>query len=91
MTDLAGQQALSVRGLSLALGVALIVLFVLCALVELLLPGLPATHAWIGLFTLAPVTSPEAWLEGVFYSLIFGIVTGAVVAAVHNAVAVHGR
>jgi hypothetical protein len=90
MTDLAGQQALSVRGLSLALGVALIVLFVLCALVELLLPGLPATHAWIGLFTLAPVTSPQAWLEGVFYSLVFGIVTGAVVAAVHNAVAVRG-
>lgn len=91
MTDLAGQQALSVRGLSLALGVALIVLFVLCALVELLLPGLPATHAWIGLFTLAPVTSPQAWLEGVFYSLVFGVVTGAIVAAVHNAVAVRGR
>jgi hypothetical protein len=90
MTDLAGQQALSVRGLSLALGVALIVLFVLCALVELLLPGLPATHAWIGLFTLAPVTSPQAWLEGVFYSLVFGVVTGAIVAAVHNAVAVRG-
>lgn len=91
MTDLAGQQALSVRGLSLALGVALIVLFVLCALVELLLPRLPATHAWIGLFTLAPVTSSQAWLEGVFYSLVFGVVTGAIVAAVHNAVAVRGR
>jgi hypothetical protein len=90
MTDLINARILSVRGLSVAVGAALVVLFVLCALVELLLPGLPATHAWIGLFTLAPVTSPRAWIEGVFYSLIFGIVTGAIVAVVHNAIAERG-
>ncbi|MEP9388136.1 hypothetical protein [Mesorhizobium sp. KR9-304] len=90
MTDLANARPLSVLGLSVAIGVALVVLFVLCALVELLLPGLPATHAWIGLFTLAPVTSPRAWIEGVFYSFVFGIVTGAIVAVVHNAIAARG-
>jgi hypothetical protein len=90
MTDFDDARTLSVRGLSVALAVALIILFVLCALAEFLFPGLPATHAWVGLFTLAPVTSPRAWVEGILYSLAFGIVTGAIVAAVHNAVAARG-
>ncbi len=90
MTDIANRRTLSPLGLAVAAGVALIVLFVLCALVGLLFPGLQATHAWVALFTLAAVTSPQAWLEGIFFSLAFGILTGTIVAAVHNAVAARG-
>lgn len=90
MTDIVNRRTLSMLGLAIAASVALIVLFVLCSLVGVLFPNLQVTHAWVGLFTLAPVTSPQAWLEGIFFSLAFGIVTGSIVAAVHNAVAARG-
>ncbi|MDF2982534.1 MAG: hypothetical protein K0Q69_2306 [Devosia sp.] len=91
MTDIiATRRTMSTLGLAVAASVALIVLFVTCALVGVLFPDLQATHAWVGLFTLAPVTSPQAWLEGIFFSLAFGILTGSIIAAVHNAVAARG-
>ncbi|AMS43240.1 hypothetical protein N7E70_021485 [Aminobacter sp. NyZ550] len=90
MTDIVNRRTLSMLGLAMAASAALIVLFVLCALVGVLFPSLQVTHAWVGLFTLAPVTSPQAWLEGIFFSLVFGIIAGAIVAAVHNAVAARG-
>lgn len=90
MTDIATRRTLSPPGLAIAASVALIVLFVLCALVGLLFPSLQATHAWVALFTLAPVASAQAWFEGIFFSLVFGVVTGSIVAAVHNAVAARG-
>jgi len=91
MTDIiATRRTMSTLGLAVAASVALIVLFVTCALVGVLFPDLQATHAWVGLFTLAPVTSPQAWLEGIFFSLAFGVLTGSIIAAVHNAVAARG-
>lgn len=90
MTDIVNRRTLSMLGLAMAASAALIVLFVLCALVGVLFPSLQVTHAWVGLFTLVPVTSPQAWLEGIFFSLVFGIIAGAIVAAVHNAVAARG-
>lgn len=90
MTDIVSRRTLSILGLATAAGLALALLFVLCALVGVLFPDLQATHAWVALFTLAPVTSPQAWFEGTFFSLIFGIFVGSIVAAVHNAVAARG-
>lgn len=90
MTDIVSRRTLSILGLAIAVGLALVLLFVLCALVGVLLPDLQVTHAWVALFTLAPVTSPPAWFEGTFFSLIFGIFTGSIVAGVHNAVAAQG-
>ena len=90
MTNLATRRTLSTLGLGIAASVALIVLFVVCALAGLAFPNLQATHAWVGLFTLSPVTSPQAWLEGIFFSLIFGFLAGSIVAATHNAVAARG-
>jgi hypothetical protein len=91
MTDIVSRRTLSILGLAIAAGLALVLLFVLCALVGVLFPGgLQATHAWVTLFTLVPITSPQAWLEGIFFSLIFGIFAGSIVAAVHNAVAARG-
>ncbi|MDP1731865.1 MAG: hypothetical protein Q8L54_11975 [Devosia sp.] len=90
MTNITAYRALSILAAAIALSVALIVLFAICAIVQLVAPSLQATHAWVGLFTLAPVTSPQAWLEGIFFSIAFGIVGGSIFAAVHNAVAARG-
>jgi hypothetical protein len=90
MTDIPRNRTLSPVGSAVALSVALVVLFASCAIFVLVVPGVQATHAWVGLFTLAPMTSPQAWLEGLFFSLALGIVAGAIFAAVHNAVAAKG-
>lgn len=67
------------------LAVALVVLFVICAIVEMVAPALPATHAWIGLFTEAEPGSVRAWAEGLFYSIVFGALAGAVFGFGYNA------
>lgn len=90
MIDIGKNRTLSLLGSAIALSLALIVLFVICALAELVAPGLQVTHAWVSLFTLAPIASPQAWLEGLFFSLAFGIVAGSIFAAVHNGVAARG-
>lgn len=90
MIDIPKNRTLSLLGSTMALSVALIVLFVICALAELVAPGVQFTHAWVGVFTLSPVTSPQAWLEGIFFSLAAGIVAGSIYASVHNAVAARG-
>lgn len=66
---------------------ALVVVFVLCAIVQAIAPGLQFSHAWIGLFTLAPLGSPQAWIEGIVYSVVTGFITGWIFARVYSAVA----
>jgi hypothetical protein len=68
------------------LAAALVVLFVLCALVQVVAPGWAATHAWIALFTAEPTLSLRAWIDGIVGSAVFGGVAGAVFVAVYNAV-----
>lgn len=90
MTNLVAKRTLSVLGLTISVSVALVVLFALCVTAGLAFPDVQATHAWVTLFTLAPLNSSQAWLEGIFFSLAFGVVVGSIVAAVHNAVAARG-
>lgn len=90
MIDLATNRWLSPLGSAIGLSLALIVLFAICALVELLSPGVQITHAWVGLFTLASVNDAQAWLEGIFYSIVMGVIAGGIFAAAHNAVAKRG-
>ena len=78
---------LSVIGSGIALGLALTALFAACALVALFAPSVQAAHGWVSLFTVDPVTSPAAWMQGLFFSLLIGAFTGALFATVHNAVA----
>jgi hypothetical protein len=70
---------------AVGLGVAMIALFLICAIVQVIAPGLNATHAWIGLFTAAEPGSIRAWAEGLFWSALFGAFTGAVFVAGYNA------
>lgn len=90
MITLATKRTLSPLGAATALSIALMVLFAICAVVELVWPGLQATHAWVSLFTIAPVSSAQAWMEGLFFSLAMGIIVGTIFAVVHNAVAAKG-
>ncbi len=65
-----------------AMSAALVVVFVLCAALELVAPNLPFAHDWIDLFTVRPVTSAFGWIEGIVGSVavawIFAVVGGIV-------------
>jgi hypothetical protein len=78
--------ALSPLAAAVGLAAALVVLFVLCAIVQAVAPGWPATHAWIGLFTAEPTLSLRAWVDGIVWSAVFGAIAGAVFVAGYNAV-----
>ncbi len=90
MTSMERYRTLSILGSAVALSLAMVVLFAVCGLVELVGGSLQVTHAWVNLFTVSPIGSPQAWLEGLFFSVAFGILTGSIFASVHNAVAARG-
>ena len=77
---------LSPLAAAVGLAIALVVLFVLCAVAQVIAPAWPATHAWIGLFTAEPTLSLRAWVDGIVWSAVFGAVAGAVFVASYNAV-----
>ena len=64
-------------------GVGAAVIFVLCWL-GTFIPFASPTQAYIGLFTLADIQSGAALLEGSLWSLLFGGLSGAVIAAIYN-------
>jgi hypothetical protein len=77
---------IGVARLAFALGVSAAAIFVLCWLGTLLPFGSP-THAYIALFTPAPIQSIQALFEGTCWSLLFGLLSGAVFALVYNLLA----
>lgn len=80
---------LSARAAGIALAATLVVLFILCAIVQVVAPNLQATHMWISLFTAAPIGSGQAWLEGIIASIVFGFIGGFLFAWVYNRAATH--
>ncbi len=74
----------NVAALGWGLSAALVVLFVVCLVVALLFPDLPATHAWVGLFSAAPMSSVRVWVDGILFSILFGWITAAVLGVVYN-------
>ena len=71
----------------IALGFTLVVLFALCAVAEMFGPTAQLSHAWINLFTRAPMGTAREWIEGTLSSFIFGVVAGVSFAIIYNAVA----
>jgi hypothetical protein len=67
------------------LAAALVVLFVICLAVALILPDWRAAHGWIGLFSVAPMTSVRVWIDGIVFSIVFGWITAVVLGLVYNA------
>lgn len=69
--------------LAATIGVGSAVIFVLCWLGTFISFGSP-THAYIGLFTLADTQSVQALAEGTLFSLLFGLLSGAIIAFFYN-------
>jgi hypothetical protein len=68
----------------IALSTTLLVLFVLCAVVEVIFPGPQFTHVWISLFTASPIGSLSAWVEGIIANIVLGFIAGCTFACVYN-------
>ena len=58
-------------------------LFILCW-IGTFIPFSSPTHAYIALFTAAPISSAQALLQGGCWSLAFGAVIGALIALVYD-------
>ena len=83
-------RTLSVMRVIVAGGLTAAVVFVLCWLGTFIAFSSP-THAYIGLFTNAEVSSVQALAEGALWSLLFGALVGAVFGLIYNATAALGR
>lgn len=81
---------LSVIRLLVAGGVTAAVVFVLCW-VGTFTPFSSPTHAYIGLFTNADLSSGQAFAEGTCWSLVFGALVGVVFGLIYNATAALSR
>ena len=77
---------IGVLRLAAAGGVAAAIIFVTCWL-GTFIPFSSPTHAYISLFTPAPINSLQALGEGSLWSLLFGLFTGAVFAIAYNLMA----
>ncbi len=69
--------------LAVTAGVAAGVIFVLCWIGTFITFASP-THAYIGLFTTADTQSIQALIEGGALSLLFGVLSGGLIAALYN-------
>lgn len=67
-----------------ALSIALVVLFVLCLLIALVWPTPAFSHAWVQLFTAAPIGSAANLIEGVVASIAAGWVVAGTFVPVYN-------
>ncbi|MEX0852756.1 MAG: DUF5676 family membrane protein [Bauldia sp.] len=87
MSMTATTRELSSLAAGTALAITLAILFVVCVIAAFVAPNLQLSHAWISLFTAAPMTSARAWIEGLLASVILGWVAGWLFALTYNAVA----
>lgn len=81
---------LSVARLAIAGGITAAVVFVLCWLGTFASFSSP-THAYIGLFTSAEFRSGLALAQGFCWSLLFGVLVGAIFALAYNMTSSLGR
>ena len=75
---------LSANAISIALSGTLVAVFVLCAIVQAIVPSLALSHMWVSLFTTAPIGSATAWIEGILSNLAFGVIMGHLFAWIYN-------
>jgi hypothetical protein len=67
-----------------ALSAALVVLFAACLVVALIIPEWQASHAWIRLFSVAPMNSVRVWIDGIVFSIVFGWIAAIVFGLIYN-------
>ena len=81
---------LDVLRLALTGAITAAVVFAFCWL-GTLVPFSSPTHAYISLFTPAEISSGAALAQGLFWSFLFGGLSGAVLAIVYNLLSPLGR
>ena len=79
-----GNSPVNIVALGWGLSAVLVVLFVICLAVALVLPDWQASHGWIGLFSVAPMTSVRVWIDGIVFSIAFGWISAIVFGLVYN-------
>jgi hypothetical protein len=77
---------LDVLRLSLTGAIAAAAFYILCW-IGAQLPIGPATHMYLNLFTSAERSSGLALVQGACWSIVFGLVAGALIALIYNALA----
>lgn len=77
-------QVVSASRLAIATALTAAAIFLICWLGSFI-PFSSPTHAYITLFTNAEISSTLALVEGTFWSLVFGLIAGAVFALIYNA------
>ena len=83
MADQLTASRVSVSRIAATGGVGAAIIFVLCWL-GLFIPFSSPTHAYVALFTPADMTSLRALGEGSLWSLLFGGLSGGVLALLYN-------
>lgn len=63
---------------------ALIVLYVLCLVGQLIAPDLPLAHGWLALFSTAPAGSVRGIAEGLIGSAVFGWIAAVALGVIYN-------
>ena len=76
-------QRLSLSGLGWGLSAAFIVLFVLCMVAALFLP-MRSAHGLVSLFGVAPLGSPNPWVEGLIWCVVAAWLIALVFGTVYN-------
>jgi hypothetical protein len=82
-TEVASTQGVGVLRLALTGAIAEAVFYVICW-VGAFLPLGPATHMYLQLFTSADIRSGAALVQGLCWSMAFGLIGGAVIAWSYN-------
>ena len=82
MTDRSSELRLGLWRMAFAGAATLTLLYVLCWAAAA--AGVPYGHMWIELFTAAPVDSVDALVQGVLWSIVIGVISGASLAFFYN-------
>ena len=84
-TDIGHTHRIGVVRLAVTGALAAGIFYALCWLGARILPIGPASHMYLQLFTSAEPLSTTALIQGVVWSVAFGFIGGALVAALYNA------
>jgi hypothetical protein len=75
---------LNLIALGWALSATLVILFAACLVVAQVFPEWQASHAWVELFSVAPLNSVRVWLDGIVFSIVFGWVAAVAFGFTYN-------
>lgn len=67
-----------------ALTATFLLLYVLCWLAAVLFPNVSLTHAWLGLYSTAPVGSTRGLVEGIIWNVVFAWISAITFGVTYN-------